>query len=85
MASPPDTTSAAAKSTRDPVVVDLGSKRRKQIKRLRRGQGPLMDQINEVLNELKTAGTLSGTVQPVIVVVRERTNSKLPFFGLFKK
>src|SRR5580765_1159779 len=35
-----------------PVVVDLGKKRRRQIKKLRRGEGKLMDEINHLVEEL---------------------------------
>jgi Family of unknown function (DUF6200) len=83
MAGTPET-SSAPKQTRDAVVVDLGTKRKKQISRLRRGQGPLMEEVNQVINELKTAGAITGTVQPVIVVVRERSQNGFPFFGFLK-
>lgn len=55
-----------------PVVLDLGKRRRKQVKQLRRGEGKLLDDINGAVEELRTAGTLSATSQPVIVIVREK-------------
>jgi hypothetical protein len=55
-----------------PVVIDLGRKSRKQIRRLRRGEGKLLNAITEVVDGLKTAGTISSSAQTVIVVVRER-------------
>jgi len=54
------------------VIVDLGKHRRKQIKRLRRGEGKLMDDVNDTLEEMRTAGTLSPASQPVVIIVRER-------------
>jgi hypothetical protein len=63
------------------VVLDLGKRRRKQVKQLRRGEGKLLDDINGAVEELRTAGTLSAVGQPVIVVVREKrrkTKSLLP-------
>ena len=77
-----DTTKPAAKS---PIIVDLGKKRRKSVKRLRRGTGKLMDEVNATLQELKNAGTIGAAAQPVIVVVRERQRSArniFPFPGL---
>jgi len=56
----------------DPVVVDLGRKKKKQIKQLRQGQGKLMAEVNSCVQELKDSGTISASAQPVIVIVRER-------------
>jgi len=58
-----------------PVVLDLGKHRRKQIKKLRKGEGKLMDDINGAIEELRTAGTLSASSQPVIVIVRQKGGS----------
>jgi hypothetical protein len=77
-----DPNKAAAKS---PIIVDLGKKRRKAVKKLRRGTGKLMDEVNVTLQELKNAGTISASSQPVIVVVRERQRSArniFPFPGI---
>ena len=59
-----------------PVVLDLGKQRRKQIKQLRRGSGKLMDEINGALQELKTAGTVHATAQPVIVVLQQKRRKR---------
>jgi hypothetical protein len=65
---------------KDTIVVDLGSKSRKQVKDLRRGKGKLMDKVNQCLNELKASGTITGTVQPVVIVVKEKPEG--PFGGM---
>lgn len=59
-------------SAKAPVIVDLGKKRRKLVKKLRNGSGKLMDEVNGTLLELKNAGTISASAQPVIVIVREK-------------
>jgi hypothetical protein len=59
-----------------PVVVDLGKKRRRQIKKLRRGQGKLMDEINHLVEELRTSGSIGSTTQPLVVVVRQKRRSR---------
>ncbi len=59
-------------STQAPVVLDLGKRRRKQIRQLRRGQGKLLDDINGAVEELRIAGTLRADAQPVIVVVQQK-------------
>lgn len=58
-----------------PIILDLGKKRRKQIKQLTQGSGKLMDEVNQSIEELRTTGKISGSVQPVIVVVRQRPKS----------
>jgi hypothetical protein len=78
------------RETRDTIVVDLGRKSRKAIKRLRKGKGSLMDQVNHVLNELRAASAITGEVQPVVVVVTEREGSGklgkgIPFFNMFRR
>lgn len=56
-----------------PIVVDLGKHKRKQVKRLKKGKaGKLMDEVQECLQELKTSEVTSDSVQPVIIVVREK-------------
>jgi hypothetical protein len=56
----------------DVVVVDLGTKRRKQIKQLRRGKGKLMDKVKEALRELRASNTIPSNAQPVVIVVKEQ-------------
>jgi hypothetical protein len=57
---------------RDPIIVELGAYTSKQIRKLRKGRGKLYDAMNEVTSELERTGSISGTVQPVVLVVRER-------------
>jgi hypothetical protein len=54
------------------VLVDLGKKSRKQIKRLRKGTGKLVVDVQQCIQELQTAGTLSESAKPVILIVREK-------------
>lgn len=55
-----------------PIVLDLGKRSRKQVRRLRKGNGKLMDRIESVIEDLKKDGTVNGSVQPIIVVVRQK-------------
>jgi len=72
MAGPSETKPPMAKES-DVIVVDLGKKRRKQIKALRRGKGKLMDRVKRCLEELKASGTISGAAVPVVIVVEEES------------
>lgn len=62
-----------------PIVLDLGKKSRKQIRRLRKGRGNLMDRVTDVIADLKAEGTIDAAAQPVIIVVRQR--AKKSIFG----
>jgi hypothetical protein len=74
---------ASGVDAKGPIVIDLGKQRRKRTKDLRRGRGRLMDEVNLCLEELKTAGTISGSAQPVIVVVREKRRRRTGFLPGF--
>jgi hypothetical protein len=53
--------------------VKLGKQERARIKKLLRGEGSLMGEVQTAIDELKTTGTISADAQPVIVVVREKS------------
>jgi uncharacterized protein DUF6200 len=67
----------AETTSQSPVVVDMGKKSRKQIKQLREGRGRLMAEVADLLEELRVAGTISASAQPVVVVVRQRRKAAL--------
>ncbi len=61
------------------VVVELGKRHsRKQIKRLRKGQGKLVGRVEDIVDELTQAGTVKAGAQPVVIIVREKTNLPWP-------
>jgi hypothetical protein len=68
-----------------PIVVDLGKVSRRRIKRLKRGEGPLRVEIDEVMERIRAQldPELSGkTLVPVIVVYRRKRSQgglALPF------
>ena len=66
----PKTSDAPSKD--GPIIVDIGKKSRKQIRELRRGTGKLLDELNGVIQELRAAGKVSASAQPVFVVVRQK-------------
>ena len=59
-----------------PVIVDLGSAKKSQIKELAKGQGKLTQRVLDVIEELKSDGTLNGSAQPVIVIVKKKVGRK---------
>lgn len=70
--SPEATAHPTTDTATDPIVVDIGRQRRKRVKQLRQGGGKLMDDVQAAIGELRRTGSISGTVQPVIVIVREK-------------
>lgn len=61
------------------IVIDLGNKKAKQIKQLRKGKGKLMDSLQDTLQQLRQDGTIPKGMPPVIVVVGKKM-PKNPFF-----
>jgi Family of unknown function (DUF6200) len=54
------------------VIVDLGKRQTpKQVRRLRKGRGKLLQRIDGIVDELVQAGTIKANAQPVVIVVRE--------------
>ncbi len=79
------TTEAPRPSSGDaaaPLVVDLGKKRRKVVRQLLNGEGKLVDEVNGAIAELKAAGTIGASAQPIIVVVRPRRKRRSWMFPL---
>lgn len=54
------------------VVVDFGKHKRKQVKQLREGGGPLVAKVEETIAELRGQGVLSESSQTLVVVVKEK-------------
>lgn len=65
--------------TGSPLVVDLGRKKAKQIKRLRKGEGPLMDDVLKLLDQLRSDGRLGAGATPVVLVVKQKPSCRSMF------
>jgi ethanolamine ammonia-lyase small subunit len=64
---------AAAQEMREPIIIDMGKKKRRQVRKLRKGREcSLMDRIKEALAEGIAAKAIPANAQPVIVVVKEK-------------
>lgn len=64
---------AAAAETKEAIVLDLGKKDRKQVRKLARGKpGRLMNRVEEAIQHLRETGAIEAGTQPVIIVVRQR-------------
>ena len=65
-----------------PMIFDLGVRSKKQVKRLRHGDGKLMSGISDVIEELKKNDKISASAQPIVIIVRERREKGIA--ALFK-
>ena len=64
-----------------PVVVDLGRRRGKQIKQLKRGEGPLVREVDDVIAQVRAglAADLDGkTLVPLVVVYKQKKKRARP-------
>lgn len=67
----PDSTAPA------PIVIDMGKKTRKQIRKLRKGEpGRLMNRVEEAVEHLRENGVLAASAQPIVVVIKERARRR---------
>jgi hypothetical protein len=58
----------------EPVIVDLGKKSRKQVRKLRKGKpGRLLRRVEDTIEQLRSSGEFDDSVRPVIIVVREKS------------
>lgn len=64
-----NTTAATASQ---PVIIELGKQSKKRIRRLRRGQGRLMDVTLDTLEQLREQGSVAADAQPVLIIVQQK-------------
>ena len=72
----PEAADAKPVRAQGPIILDLGKRRRKQVRRLRNGRGKLLADVQESIEQLTTSGKIRGSSQVVVVVVREKPNAK---------
>ncbi len=64
-----------------PIVVDLGRRRGRQIKQLKRGEGPLAREVDDVIAQVRAglAADLDGkTLVPLVVVYKQKKKRARP-------
>lgn len=70
-----------------PIIIDLGKQRPKQIKKLKKGEGKLWEEVVDVIDEvnMQLGDEVHGkTIVPLVLVYRKKTKRKsinplLPF------
>jgi hypothetical protein len=79
MASTDTTLNSASSASGSPIIVKLGRQSKKRIKGLSEGRGKLFAEVMQTIEELQKSGHVSGSVQPVIFVVKQE--QKLSLFS----
>ena len=59
------------------LLVDLGKKKRKQVRRLRKGRGKLTSKVNDLIADMTASGEISADSDTVIVVVEKKRSNRL--------
>jgi len=70
---------ASTETNHNIIVVDMGKKKRKDVKKLRRGEGKLMDRVMEAVANMHSEGTANPGDTVVVVVERKDKRFKSPF------
>lgn len=68
-----------------PIIIDLGKKRRKVIKDLKRGSGKAMDEVEQALAEVRASLGAEGAnkeLVPVVLIYRRKTRRKRGLLGI---
>ncbi|EGJ34357.1 MULTISPECIES: hypothetical protein [Moorena] len=55
------------------IILEMGSAKKDDIKDLQYGEGKLFKRIAKVIGELKESGEVAENAQPVIVVVKKKS------------
>jgi hypothetical protein len=58
------------------VIVDLGKRSKKQIKRLKRGDGRLMDRVSNTVDQLRAEQEIDPKAEVVVFVVKQKDKRK---------
>jgi hypothetical protein len=77
MASTDTTLNSENTATGSPIIVKLGRQSKKRIKGLSEGRGKLFAEVMHTIEELQKSGQVSGSVQPLIFVVKQEPKLSL--------
>ncbi len=75
--------------TNPPIVIDLGKVKKKRVKALKRGEGKLVNEVQQAVEQVRASLGPSAEgkeLVPVVVVYRQKDEPRTPFMlprGLF--
>jgi len=74
---------AESTPTANPIVVDLGKAKRKRIKQLERGEGPLVEEVRQAVEQVRSGLGAEGdgkVLVPVVLLYRRKPRrQRFPF------
>ncbi len=59
-----------------PIVIDLGKEKRKRLRALKRGKGPLVDDVASVVDEIKSRMGGNKEFVPIVFIYRQKRRRK---------
>lgn len=63
---------APATNSPEPIIIDMGKKNRKQVRKLRKGKpGRLLDRVNDSFEHLRENGAVGPDAQPIVIIIKE--------------
>lgn len=68
-----------------PIIIDLGKAKRRVIKRLKRGTGKAMDEVQQAIAEVRASLGPEGAnreIVPVVLIYRKKTRKSRGLFGV---
>lgn len=69
-----------------PIILDLGKKKRRAIKDLKRGRGRLMDDVEQTLEEVREslgAQANDKELVPIVMIYKKKSRRRKGLGGLF--
>ena len=70
-------TDAQPIETVTPIIVDAGRRSRKAIRRLKEGRGTLMDEVGDIVADVRSSrGGAGKEIVPVVIIYRRRIRSR---------
>ena len=74
---------ADSTATANPIVIDLGKVKRARVKQLKRGEGPLVEEVRQAVEQVRGSLGSEGdgkVLVPVVVLYRRKPRrQRLPF------
>lgn len=58
------------------IIIEFGSQKKDKIRDLREGRGRIFKEVARTISDLQKAGEASDSVQPIIVIVKQKRSSK---------
>jgi hypothetical protein len=69
-----------------PIIVDLGKKKRRSLKSLKRGRGRLVDEVEQAIGEVREglgAESENKEIVPIVIIYRKKQKRGKGLGGMF--